>query len=275
MSNTLRISEQSSGATLTVTPSTPIIGAEISGVDLREPLTSDVIDEVRQLLARHKVLFFRDQAIDTAQQLAFARNFGGILLFPGVLDAHPEHPGVQIAGRNAGWHIDATSLVAAPFMSILRAVTTPPVGGDTIWANLAAAYDGLPDALKQTLDGLYVTHGSVEHLRERDTDYPLLSRRVVRTHPETGEKVLFISFMLDPLIVGWSPDKSAALMQKLKEEATRPEYQVRFTWSPGAIAVWDNRAVHHYGVNDYGDFPRRIERVLVVEPTLPLVEQLI
>lgn len=287
VTDTTETSERPSGTGLAVTPSTPVIGAEISGVDLREPLPSEVSGELRQLLARYKVLFFRDQEIDTRQQLAFARSFGSILHFRSVRDDHPEHPGVHVVtgnatqrradgGRNTGfWHIDATSLVAAPFASVLRAVAIPPVGGDTIWANLAAAYEGLPDELKQAVDGVATTHHAPGPPRESTIEYPLISRPLVRTHPETNEKILFLNLMLRPWVVGWNQDESDELIRKLQDEVTRPEYQVRFRWSPGAVAMWDNRAVHHYGVNDYGDFPRRMERILITEPELPLPEQLI
>jgi taurine dioxygenase len=183
-----------------------------------------------------------------------------ILRFPSVRNEDPQHPAVQIVdnrkeparrpdgGRyTGGWHIDASGLVVAPFASILRAVTIPPVGGDTVWANLAAAHEGLSDDLKRTLEGLYVTHDVTQHFHERGIEYPLLARRIVGAHPETGEQVLFVNFLQYPQVVGWSAERSAELVATLKE-ATRPEYQVRFRWSPGAIAVWDNRAVHHYGV---------------------------
>jgi alpha-ketoglutarate-dependent taurine dioxygenase len=285
--NMVSTPELSSATTLTVAPSTPIIGAEVSGVDLREPLTSELSAELRRLLCRYKVLFFRDQALDTAQQVAFCRNFGSILLCPSLHGEHPESKGVHVVAGNAAeqpagggrktgvWHIDASGLVAAPFASVLRAITIPPVGGDTVWANLAAAYEGLSDDLKRTVNGLIITHHATEVLGDRSLEYPFISHPLVRTHPETGEKVLYISFMVNPLVVGWNREESDKLVQRLKEETTRPEYQVRFRWSPGAIAMADNRAVHHYAVADYGDFPRLLERVLITEPELPLVEQIL
>ncbi|MGH3633422.1 MAG: TauD/TfdA dioxygenase family protein [Mycobacterium sp.] len=289
MTNAVRTSpEQLSDSILTVTALTPVIGAEISGIDLREPLTSRLGAELRQLLARYKVIFFRDQSIDADQHLALGRSFGSLLRFPGVNGEDAQYPGLQVIGSwrpparrpdggryTGGWHIDASGLVVAPFASILRAVTIPPVGGDTVWANLAAAYEGLPDDLKLTLEDLYATDDLRQHFRERGIEYPLLARPIVRIHPETGEKVLAVNFTQHPRVVDWTAERSAELIQTLKEEATRPEYQVRFRWSPGAITMWDNRAVHHYAVRDYGDFPRRMERVLVAEPHLPLVEELI
>jgi taurine dioxygenase len=286
--NPLEASERPAGDALTIIPSTPVIGAEISGIDLHTKIPSPRAAELRQLLARHKVLFFRGQSIDADEQLALGRSLGSILRFPSVRGEDPAHPGVQIVdnteepsrrpdGRRytGGWHIDASGLVIAPFASILRAVRIPPVGGDTVWANLAAAYEGLSDDLKRTIAGLYLTHDVTQHFRERGIDYPLLAHPLVRTHPETGERVLCVNFLQYPQIVGWSADRSAELVQILHEETTRPEYQVRFRWSAGAIAIWDNRAVHHYGVRDYGDFPRRMDRVLVAESRLPLVEELI
>jgi alpha-ketoglutarate-dependent taurine dioxygenase len=285
--NMVSTPELSSATTLTVAPSTSIIGAEVSGVDLREPLTSELSAELRRLLCRHKVLFFRDQALDTAQQVAFCRNFGSILLCPSLHGEHPATKGVHVVAGNAGeqpadggrktgvWHIDASGLVAVPFVSVLRAIRIPPVGGDTVWANLAAAYDGLSNDLKRTVNDLIITHHATKVLGDRSVDYPFISHPLVRIHPETGEKVLYISFMVDPVVVGWSREESDKLVQKLREETTRPEYQVRFRWSPGAIAVADNRAVHHYAVADYGDSPRLLERVLITEPELPLVEQII
>lgn len=291
MTNTVRTSPSPGelrDGSLTVTPVTPIIGAEITGIDLREPSPPHLVAELRQLLARHKVLLFRGQSIDAEQHLAFGRCFGSLLRFPGVNEEHPEHPGLQIIGSwrpparrpdgsrfTGGWHIDASGLVVAPFASILRAVTIPPVGGDTVWANLAAAYEGLPDDMKQTLEDLYVIDDLRQHFRERGIEYPLLARPIVRVHPETGEKVLSVNFTQSPQIVDWSAERGAELLQVLKQEATRPEYQVRFRWSPGAIAMWDNRAVHHYAVRDYGDYPRRMERVLVADSRPPLIEELV
>jgi alpha-ketoglutarate-dependent taurine dioxygenase len=288
MTKAVPTSPAGSDATLTVTPVTPITGAEISGVDLRVPLSAPLVAELRQLLCRHKVIFFRDQSIDAEQHLAFGRRFGSILRFPGVNQEHPDHPGLQVIGSwrpparrpdggrfTGGWHIDASGLVVAPIASVLRAVTIPPVGGDTVWANLAAAYEGLSDDLKATVEDLYATDDLRQHFRERGIAYPLLARPLVREHPETGEKVLSVNFTQSPQIVGWSAERGAELLQTLKQEATRPEYQVRFTWSPGAIAMWDNRAVHHYAVRDYGDFPRRMERVLIADSRSPLVEELI
>lgn len=174
-----------------------------------------------------------------------------------------------------GRHIDASGLIHPPIMSILRAVTIPPVGGDTVWANPVAAYDGLSDERKETLDNLYVTDDLRRHFRDRGIAYPLLALPIVRIHPESGEKALWVNFTQNPRIVDWTEERGADLLRTLEREATRPEYQVRFAWSPHAIAMWDNRAAHHYAVRDYGPFPRHMQRGLVAEPTPPLVEHLV
>jgi alpha-ketoglutarate-dependent taurine dioxygenase len=291
MNNTLTTNKRVTGSSVAVTQSTPSIGAEISGLDLRDTLSPSLSAELRSLLVRFKVLFFRNQEIDTGQLMTLAKNFGSVLFLPETHDAHPEYPGVQIISdetkpsrpdrRRGEWHIDCSGLIISPCATILHAVTIPPVGGDTIWANLAAAYEGLSDELKQTIDGLYLTQGGINFFRERGIEYPRLSYPIVRTHPETNEKVLYVNFLSrpwvtdPPWITGWSPEKSAELIRQLKEEATRPEYQVRFRWSPSAIAVWDNRAVLHYAVNDYDDSPRRMERILVAKPPPTLFERLL
>jgi taurine dioxygenase len=262
---------------------TPLTGSEIRGVDLSRPLAGGLLAEIRGLLAERKVLFFRDQHLGTAGCLAFARQFGPVLRFKSVRAEHPDYPGVHVVspagderredgGRVTGfWHIDATSLVTPPLWSVLRAVTVPASGGDTIWANTAAAYDGLPAGLKDTVEGLALTHhvpGPADASGGPRVSWPL-----VRVHPDTKEKVLYMNLMLQPRVLGWDRADSDELMRVLKEEITRPEYQVRFRWSPGAVAMWDNLGTHHYGVADYGDFPRRMERVLVAGPAgQPAVE---
>ncbi|MCM3922385.1 TauD/TfdA family dioxygenase [Frankia sp. AiPs1] len=264
--------DSTASAALRVFPLGPVLGAEIDGLDLAAPLRPPRTDELRRLLAAHKVLLFRGQSIDAAQQLALGRSLGSILDFAAASD--PDHPGVHLAstlrqpvrrgdgGRATGnWHIDGSGFVAAPFASILRPVTLPPLGGDTVWADLAAAYEGLPSALRTAVEDLYVTHDVTPYFRDRGIDYPLLARPIVRTHPETGQRVLHVNFALRPQVVGWSAERSTELLAALRGEATRPEYQLRFRWTADAVALWDNRAVHHYPVRDYGDFPRRMDRV--------------
>lgn len=243
---------------LTVTPLTPVIGAHISGVDLRVPLTPGLRDEFHRLLLRHQVLFWRDQHLSTEQQVAFAETFGPILVFSSVTDPDPALPGVhQVQGSTVGWHIDASGRLHPPVATVLRAIDVPPAGGDTIWASGVAAYHRLSDELKAQIEGKYITHGAPE------SDRPVVAHPLVRTHPETGERLLYINLApwFQPLILGLSAHDSADLVKRLTEEYLRPEYQVRFHWSSGAIAMWDNRVVQHTGTHDYGDYPRRMKRI--------------
>lgn len=262
---------------LTVTPLTPVIGAEIGGLDLRQPLGEEQVARIRDLFLQYQVLFFRHQKIDTSGHVAFAKNFGKILHFSGVLAHHPGYEGVQIAHRGGGWHIDATSFFAMPYMTTLHGVTIPPVGGDTMWASLTDAYNALSDEMKQTIEPLYATHISPSFKRPHAPDYPLMARPLVTTHPETGKKALYVNFLVrpHPLIIGWSPEQSAELMAELFAITTAPERVVRFRWTPGTLAMWDNRCTHHCAIDDYGDAERRMERIMVTDPNLPFVEQLI
>jgi alpha-ketoglutarate-dependent taurine dioxygenase len=250
---------------LTVTPLTPVIGAQISGVDLREPLTPGLRDEFHRLLLRYQVLFWRDQRLSTEQQVTFAEAFGPILVFSSVTDPDSVLPGVhQVQGSTVGWHIDASSMLEPPVATILRAIEVPPDGGDTIWASGIAAYHGLPEELKAQLEGRYVTHTGAQWVRGTDRpDHPLVAHPLVRTHPETGARHLYLNLApwVAALVLGMSTQESAALVQRLSQEYLRPEYQVRFHWSPGAMAMWDNRVVQHTGTHDYGDFPRRMKRI--------------
>jgi alpha-ketoglutarate-dependent taurine dioxygenase len=247
---------------LAVTPLTPVIGAEISGVDLRDPVGPGVRAEFHRLLLRYRVLFWRDQQLSTEHQVAFAEALGSILVFSSLATPDPAHPGVhEVHGSTVGWHIDASSMLAPPVATVLRAVDVPPLGGDTIWASGVAAYQGLPDELKAELAGKYATHSGGH--REPGTDRPLVSHPLVRTHPETGEQLLYLNLAPweETLILGMSTQDSAALVERLRQEYLQPEYQVRFQWSPGTIAIWDNRVVQHTGTQDYGEFPRHMARI--------------
>jgi alpha-ketoglutarate-dependent taurine dioxygenase len=251
--------------TITVTPLTPVIGAQISGVDLREPPTPELRDEFHRLLLRYRVLFWSDQHLSTYEQVAFAEAFGPILVFSSVTEPDPVRPGVhQVQGSTVGWHIDASGMLEPPVATVLRAIEVPPAGGDTIWASGVAAYEGLPEELKAQLEGKYVTHTDAQWVRRTDRpDQPLVAHPLVRTHPETGERHLYINLApwVEALILGLSTEESAALVERLRQEYLRPEYQVRFPWSPGAMAMWDNRVVQHTGIHDYGDIPRRMKRI--------------
>jgi alpha-ketoglutarate-dependent taurine dioxygenase len=262
---------------LTVKQLEPTIGAEISGVDLRQPLSIELRDEIKALLLKHRVIFFRDQPIDSEQQLAFARQFGKIYQHPStrdvdkrvnkeVADSHRISAVEQrklynlTAGR---YHTDTSWLVRPAWGAVLREVDIPPLGGDTIWANGHAVYESLSDELKQKIEGLHVVHDFQTALKRVNLDYPIVAHPLVRVHPQTDEKIVWLNFSQKPSVVGWDRADSEALIAQLQEAYSRPEFQVRFKWSKHALAFWDNRAGLHYAVPNYGDYPRELERVLV------------
>jgi taurine dioxygenase len=265
---------------LQVTRLEPTIGAEISGVDLSQPLTPAVRDELRQLLLEHKVIFFRDQDINTAQQIAFAQSFGELYVHPTTQQNDPDTPqahliqaqddrklyGPRTSGR---WHTDTSWMLKPTLGAVLRAVDLPEVGGDTLWADAGAVYRGLPDDLREEIDALYVVHDFKKSLDLVGINYPILAHPLVRTHPETGEDSLFINFSQNPSVIGWEPARSKALVARLLEAFSKPEHQVRFKWRQHSIAFWDNRSTLHYPVYNYGDYPRRMERVLIAYDDIP------
>ncbi|HEY0179013.1 MAG TPA: TauD/TfdA family dioxygenase [Dokdonella sp.] len=259
----------------------PTFGAEIGGIDLREPLTPALRDEIRALIVKYKVVFFRDQDITREQQLAFAAQFGPPVIHPlqekreagradplprGVHEIAP--PPEEYRHKRRTWHADGSWTSPIAFATFLRAVHIPDVGGDTIWADTAAIYAGLPDALKARIEDLYVTH-EYKELKAANIAHPIVAHPLVINHPETGEDLLYVDFIMNPWIVGWDRKDSEALLDALYEECLRPEYQLRFKWSPGALAVWDNRSTLHTAIRDYGDFPRRMERVVVGGTDVP------
>jgi taurine dioxygenase len=268
---------------LTVAPLTPTIGAEVAGVDLAEPLDAATVAALRQALLDWKVLFFRDQPITTEQHLAFARNFGELEVHP-FAPPKPGYPEVMALthdrehpGRENTWHSDVTWRIEPSLGSILRAIEVPPVGGDTLFADMYAAYEGLTDEIKEEIDGRVALHDfapfrnglrrqgkSEAEIEEFDRAYPAPEHPVVRTHPETGRKAIYVNAPFTQHIVGMDKDRSDALLKHLYRQAQVPEYQCRFRWSENAIAFWDNRASQHYAASDYWPAVRRMERVTVV-----------
>ncbi|WP_018637703.1 TauD/TfdA dioxygenase family protein [Parafrankia elaeagni] len=274
---------------LDVRPLSGYTGAEIHGVDLRADLDDATIAEIRSTLLKWKVVFFRDQHLDHAQQVAFGRRFG--LLTP----AHPHeteppegHPEIlpidsrryaklfgdrRKATYDNGWHTDVTALVNPPAGSILRADIVPPYGGDTAWTNLVAAYEALPEPLRALADSLRARHSFNAPIfdsgvyGQRIASNPLVAiHPVVRVHPETGERALFVSPSFtarDNNIIGLSARQSQRVLDLLYEQISRPEFTVRFKWNPGDIAFWDNRATAHLGPSDLShlEFDRVLYRV--------------
>jgi taurine dioxygenase len=267
---------------LKLDPYTGVIGAEVRGVDLRVPLDEELRDEIRRALLEWKVLFFRDQHIDARQHLEFAQAFGELEHHPFLKQGDsPEvvrfekgddltNPGK--VGSENGWHSDVTWRVEPALGSILRAVEVPEHGGDTLWSDMGCAYDNLPDELKQRIDGLDAVHSFVyvfgyamseARKAEMLKQYPPVEHPVVRTHPETGRKTLFVNAFFTERIVGVDRDESEYLLDRLCIQAMHPEWQVRLHWEPGTIAFWDNRSTQHYASSDY--FPQRrvMERIAI------------
>lgn len=271
------------GGTINVRPLQPTIGAEISGLDLRAPLDPAVRDQVKEAVLTYKVVFFRDQDLDRDQHAAFARQFGPLYTHPSTTKSYADKvPAIHniaaldeekykkyFAKQQAeGWdpyHSDTSWRLVPTWGAVLRAVNLPDVGGDTIWVDAGLAYDGLSADIKERLEGLHVTHDYRDALVNAGHDYPIVAHPVVRTHRETGKKILWVNFSQHPWIVGLDRDESRELLSIVHDQYRKPEYQVRFNWRPGSIAFWDNRAAVHYAVRNYGDFPRLLERILIAD----------
>jgi taurine dioxygenase len=253
-----------------VRPVTPRIGAEVSGLDLTRPLSNLQLDEVHRALAEHQVLFFRDQKLDLDQHKAFGRYFGDLHIHPNtpgpeghpeILPIHADAGSKRIAGEN--WHSDVSCDEVPPLGSILHLHTVPPAGGDTLFASMYAAYDALSPRFKAFLEGLTATH-SGDHvyrrtnallgLDDRDKVFPKASHPIVRTHPVTGRKALYVNGGFTTHIDGLPKEESRAILDFLFAHSTQPAFQVRFRWQPHSVAFWDNRCVQHMALWDY--FPQ-------------------
>lgn len=275
-----------------VEPLTCAIGAELRNVDLGvASRDAGLVAEIRALLLKYRVLFFRDQDITRAEHVAFARWFGDLEDHP-VAGSDPDNPGLVRIYKSPdqpndryenSWHADATWREKPPFGCVLRCVECPPVGGDTMWANMVLAYERLPEHVKTRIDGLRARHsieasfGAAMPIDKRlalHAQFPDAEHPVVRTHPETGEKILFVNAFTthftnfhdnDNVRVGqdYAPGASQ-LLQYLISQAQIPEYQVRFRWKPNSMAMWDNRSTQHYAVMDYPPCHRKMERAGIV-----------
>ncbi len=266
---------------LEIAPLTINIGAEVSGIDLREDLSDDVIAEVRSALLAHKVIFFRDQDITEDQHIKFARRFGDLEIHPVTPKDQPHQEVFHLKtnpvfrpGSRVGadlWHSDVTWRAEPSLGSVLRARIMPEVGGDTMFADMVAAYEGLSPAMKEWLPTLTAVHdGSVFAALQGKSkesfweEFPLQRHPVIRTHPETGARALYVNCSFTTHIEGLSDKESAWLLDHLYSQASRPEYQCRFRWKVNSIAFWDNRSCQHYAVADYYPAMRAMERVTVV-----------
>jgi taurine dioxygenase len=268
------------------------LGAELQGVNLADAIRDDgLFGEIRTLLLRHRVLFLRDQQFSRAEHVAFAQRFGELEGHP-VAGSDPENPGLvriykspeQPADRyENSWHCDATWRNAPPFGAVLRCIECPPVGGDTMWANMALAYERLPEDVKQRIAGLRARHSieasfgaamPIERRLALKAQFPDAEHPVVRTHPETGEKILFVNAFTTHITNYHTPDRvrfgqdanpgAGQLLAYLISQAYVPEFQVRWRWQPNSVAIWDNRATQHYAVMDYPPCHRKMERAGIV-----------
>jgi taurine dioxygenase len=255
-----------------IRPLTPTVGAEIEGVDLRGRLSHDQVDAIEEALLAHGVVFFRGQGITPEQQLAFARQMGPVSIPPFA----PQYGGDpelvvldQTSPRGEGgdeWHSDNTFMAEPPMGSILKAVQLPTYGGDTCFASMSAAYDALSSAMKRMLDGMEAVHDitrplqkaieaghSDAKLAEAQRKWPPVHHPVVRTHPITGRKALFVNGNSTVRLVGLPPREDELLLRFLIDHVRDPVFQCRFRWDVNSIAFWDNRAVQHYAVPDYAE----------------------
>lgn len=291
MATALRIEndlqERAASRGIAINPSTPTIGAEIKGIDLDRPLHDADAEIVREAWLSRKVIFFRDQDISYESHLRLGRLFGELEGHPVIphVEGYPEVliirgvEGVKLTEDSLipfkaanKWHTDVTFREIPSIASILRARVLPALGGDTIWSDAVAAYEGLPVAVKERIENLDAEHDIVRSFGGRVTeekraqlrrDFPPVTHPVVRTHPETGAKILYVNYTFTTRILGVSDEDSERLLRLLFERIKVPEYQVRFTWTPNAIGIWDNRSTQHYAVGDYWPSDRVLERVTV------------
>jgi taurine dioxygenase len=263
--------------TITIDKLTPIIGGEIAGVDLSKPLGNRTLDEIHRALAENLVIFFRDQHLTEDQHLAFGRLFGGLHIHPAAPSA-PGKPELMIIhadkdsprANGEGWHSDVSCDVEPPMGSILYIRKCPPHGGDTLFASMYAAYDALSDRMKTYLDGLTAEH-SGEHYRGQyanygvadKPEYPRAEHPVVRTHPVTRRKALYVNKGFTRRILGIPIDESEGILNYLYEHMANPLFQCRFRWQENSIAFWDNRCVQHHAMWDYWPHTRSGNRVTV------------
>ncbi len=262
-----------------VRPLTPNIGAYVSGIDIAAGVDDSTFADLDKAFLDHKVLFFRDQDITSEQHVAFCRRFGELEVHPFV-PAKPGYDEVMVLkhdearrGTENFWHSDVTWRLEPSLGSMLRAVEVPDVGGDTLFADMEAAYDNLGATMKTMLDGLVAVHDFVKvfaggksadevaALREK---YPPAEHPVIRTHPVSGRKSIYVNVAFTSHIKGLRGDESQQLLKYLYHQADFPEYQCRFHWEPNSLALWDNRCVQHYAVSDYWPYRRVMERVTIV-----------
>ena len=267
---------------LDITPIAGALGAEVKGMDLGRALSSDDVLKLRKLLNEYEVIFFRDQDISPASQRALALCFGPLQTHPAyatvdgfdeitILESTPDKP-----TKIEAWHSDMTFRQHPPLGTVLKAVITPPKGGDTLWSSMTAAYEGLSFPMQQMLEGLNAVHdfahgfreslaepGGRERLADAVAANPPVKHPVIRTHPETGKKVLFVNSLFTTHIEGLRKGESEAILSFLYQHIQTAEFTCRFSWQPHSIAIWDNRSTQHKPVNDYFPAHRRMQRITI------------
>lgn len=265
-----------------IIPLAGALGAEIHGADLSAELRADTLAEIRRLLLEHEVIFFRDQDISPARQKALAESLGPLQTHP-AYDTVEGFPEITILESTAAkpskieaWHSDMTFRAHPPMATVLRALIVPSRGGDTLWSSMTAAYAGLSQSMREFLDDLTAVHsfshgfkeslaepGGRERLADAVAANPPVRHPVIRTHPETGKKVLFVNSLFTTHIENLSSAESDAVLRLLFEHITTAEYTCRFHWQPHSIAIWDNRSTQHKPVNDYFPEHRRLQRITI------------
>ena len=262
-----------------VVPRGATLGAEIRGVDLTTDLSDHVIADITTALTDYKVVYFRDQAVTSAQHVAFARRFGELEIHPFITgnDQHPElvrfEKGADTGGFENGWHHDVTWREVPSMGAILHAIRVPATGGDTLFADMGAAYDGLTEEWKERIDGLHAIHDYMlafahqvpdDKQAEMREKYPPVRHPVVRTHPVTGRKLIYVNGYFSSHIDGLDEAEGREIIKHLIAQAGIVEYQFRVNWEPDTIVFWDNAAVQHYAASDYHPDIRIVERAGIV-----------
>jgi len=266
---------------IAVTPLSPVIGAVISGVDLSQPLGNQTFQEIHDALVAHQVIFFRDQEMTLEQHKAFGRLFGKLHVHPAapatdgdeeVVTIHADENSTSVSGGQQ-WHTDVSADEEPPMGSILHLRQVPEPGGDTLFASMYAAYDALSDEMKNFLAGLRAWHSSEKRhkaryghrgaLRDGQDTYPKALQPIVRTHPVSGKKALFVNTVFTTHIEGLNKFESEAILNMLYAHIATPEFQCRFRWRDNSVAFWDNRCTQHRALWDYFPETRHGYRVAV------------
>lgn len=274
-------------STLDIVPLTGALGAEIAGVDLAEELSDEIIDEIRQALAAHGVIFFREQTLSAERHKAFARRFGQLFVHPNfsstradpeIVEVRREPGDTRIVGED--WHSDTTMIACPPMGAVLYGIEVPPYGGDTLFSSQCLAFESLSDGMQRMLRGLDAVHSDrkvagpeVGKLRNAQASTKLRDddawrettsiHPVVCRHPENGRECLFVNYSYTLRFDGMTERESAPLLTFLMDHGHRPEFTCRFRWRPGSVAFWDNRATKHLAIHDAGNYRRLMRRVQI------------